>query len=280
MLRVVAWMVGLCAVLVVGDAFGRDKPATAKQAASHLAKVARFYYQQSNYGKAAGRFHDAFKLDKRPEYLFNAARAAQRGAALAEAARDFKACLRLKSNNSVMRRRAQQHLREFERAKASLAKFLPPDDAKEPPPAGAPAKGYSNQGSGVSSVVAADVEDRSGLWPIIGWSGVAVGAIGAGVASWALTRPSSDSVEAAPLSGGDANISRNPRRVGGAPDTGTVDAGASKPTNPWLVAGLITGGVAVAAGLTIALWPRDTQSDVELVALPTGPSSAGFALQF
>ena len=278
MLRAIPWFVSLCVVLVAGDALGRDKPATAKQAASHLAKVARFYYQQSNYGKAAGRFHDAFKLDKRPEYLFNAARAAQRGAALAEAARDFKACLRLKSNNGVMRRRAQQHLREIERARASLAKFLPPDDAKETPPAGAPAKRYPNEVSGVSSVVASDVENRNSLWPIIGWSGVAVGAIGAGVASWALTRPTSDSVEAAPLSGGAANISRSPRRVGGEPDTGTVDA--SKPTNPWLVAGLITGGVAVAAGLTIALWPRDTQSDVELVALPTGPSSAGFALQF
>ncbi len=90
---------------------------TAAKAAMDLA---RFHYSNRDYAQAARLFHQAYGLDPVPEYLFNAARAEQRGFELDDAERDFRTFLALEAISDESRKRAQVHLTEVQETRARL----------------------------------------------------------------------------------------------------------------------------------------------------------------
>lgn len=93
---------------------------TDKAAAMGALKLAKHYYDQGEFKKAAERFREAYAIDANPAFLFNAARAEQRGFMLDEAERDFNAVLAA-SKDDKMRHRAQVHLQEIKAYRAQLS---------------------------------------------------------------------------------------------------------------------------------------------------------------
>jgi len=83
-----------------------------KAAAMAALKVAKHYYKAKEFNKAAERFHEAYRIDPNPAFLFNAARAEMRAFKLNAAEKNFKRYLGLKGIDSEGRRRAKVHLEE------------------------------------------------------------------------------------------------------------------------------------------------------------------------
>jgi tetratricopeptide (TPR) repeat protein len=94
---------------------------SAAEAASGALQLARHHYEKGDYARAAGLFHEAFGIDPVPAYLFNAARAEQRGFLLDEAERDFGRFLGLPGAESAAKARAETHLKEVRETRAQLA---------------------------------------------------------------------------------------------------------------------------------------------------------------
>jgi len=96
-------------------------PAHANEAAAMGAlKLAKHYYDKGDFKKAAERFREAYGIHPNPAFLFNAARAEQRGFMLDDAERDFKEVLK-KSKDKTMRHRAEVHLQEIAAYRKQLA---------------------------------------------------------------------------------------------------------------------------------------------------------------
>jgi len=144
------------------------------KAAMQALSVARFHYKRGEFEQAAVLLHNAYKIQPKAEFLFNAARAEHRAMKLVKAKRHFEQCLTLKDASPKVRRRAQMHIKEIESMKAALAKArreagemarpkTPPVVKKVGPP---PSPSWQKPA---------------------GWAGVGVGAvlIGAGAVVWA-----------------------------------------------------------------------------------------------
>lgn len=95
---------------------------TRRKAALSLLEVAKFYYQSGKFLKAAKGFHEAYAIDPRPEFLFNAARAEHLGMDLDNAATHYRKCLDLKTRNAKLNKRARLYLTQVESTLAALAK--------------------------------------------------------------------------------------------------------------------------------------------------------------
>lgn len=91
------------------------------QAAMAALKVAKHYYDGGQFDKAAERFHEAWKIDQNPAFLFNAARAEMRAFQLDKAEADFNQYLALTGIAGEGRRRAQVHLEEIGAQRKMLA---------------------------------------------------------------------------------------------------------------------------------------------------------------
>lgn len=103
----------------IGLGFGA--PASGNEGAAMGAlKVAKHYYDKGDFEKAALRFHEAYKIHPNPAFLFNAARAEQRGFKLEAAERDFNEVLR-RAKDPKMLKRTRLHLAEIKAYRERLS---------------------------------------------------------------------------------------------------------------------------------------------------------------
>ena len=84
--------------------------------------LAKHYYAQGRFEKAAELFMEAHKLDSRVEFMFNAARAYQRAIKLSKAKDLFNRCVKTKGASPVVIQKASIYLREIQNMERALSK--------------------------------------------------------------------------------------------------------------------------------------------------------------
>ena len=84
--------------------------------------LAKHYYAQGKFEKAAELFMEAYKLDARVEFMFNAARAYQRAIKLTKAKELFNRCVKTKGASAVVKQKASIYLREIQNMERALSK--------------------------------------------------------------------------------------------------------------------------------------------------------------
>ena len=84
--------------------------------------LAKHYYAQGRFQKAAELFMEAHKLDSRVEFMFNAARAYQRAIELSKAKDLFNRCIKTKGASAVVIQKASIYLREIQNMERALSK--------------------------------------------------------------------------------------------------------------------------------------------------------------
>jgi len=84
--------------------------------------LAKHYYAQGKFEKAAELFMEAHKLDSRVEFMFNAARAYQRAIKLSKAKDLFNRCVKTKGASPVVIQKASIYLREIQNMERALSK--------------------------------------------------------------------------------------------------------------------------------------------------------------
>ena len=84
--------------------------------------LAKHYYAQGRFQKAAELFMEAHKLDSRVEFMFNAARAYQRAIELSKAKELFNRCIKTKGASAVVIQKASIYLREIQNMERALSK--------------------------------------------------------------------------------------------------------------------------------------------------------------
>ncbi len=92
-----------------------------RKVALDLLAAAKFYYKKGDFKSAAARFLEAYRIDPRPEYLFNAARSEQRGMQLDKARKHFEELLKLAGLGAQVKSRATMHLQEIKAIQAAIA---------------------------------------------------------------------------------------------------------------------------------------------------------------
>ena len=95
------------------------EPSTVAMQALGLAK---HYYSKGNFEKAAELFMEAYQLDARVEFMFNAARAYQRAIKLDKAKVLFNRCVKTKDAPAVVVEKAKIYLREIDNMEKALSK--------------------------------------------------------------------------------------------------------------------------------------------------------------
>ena len=84
--------------------------------------LAKHYYTQGKFEKAAELFMEAYKLDARVEFMFNAARAYQRAIKLSKAKELFNRCVKTKGASAIVKQKASIYLREIQNMERALSK--------------------------------------------------------------------------------------------------------------------------------------------------------------
>ena len=84
--------------------------------------LAKHYYAQGKFEKAAELFMEAYRLDSRVEFMFNAARAYQRAINLTKAKQLFNRCVKAKDTSPVVVQKATIYLREIQNMEKALSK--------------------------------------------------------------------------------------------------------------------------------------------------------------
>ena len=84
--------------------------------------LAKHYYAQGRFEKAAELFMEAHKLDSRVEFMFNAARAYQRAIKLSKAKELFNRCVKTKGASAIVKQKASIYLREIQNMERALSK--------------------------------------------------------------------------------------------------------------------------------------------------------------
>ena len=82
--------------------------------------LAKHYYSKGQFEKAAELFMEAYQLDARVEFMFNAARAYQRAIKLRRAKALFNRCAKTKDAPAVVVEKANIYLREIENMEKAL----------------------------------------------------------------------------------------------------------------------------------------------------------------
>lgn len=188
-----AWLT--CACLVAALAVPRPTSAadeSAQGAAMSALKLARFHYDKGDFDKAAALFLEAYRIDPKPEFIFNAGRAEQRAMRLDDAERHFRQCLAHDNLEATVDRRVRIHLQEVLTVKKALASAqargaaveapepTTPTSAAAPPPAppGLPPQGLRRPApqrwkmpAGVTLSVVGLATAGLGGWMLNSWSG-------------------------------------------------------------------------------------------------------------
>ena len=111
-------------LFAVGVAAGSPGPCLAESEAATTAlsvlAAAKHYYDKADYDRAAELFHEAYRIDPRPEFLFNAARVEHLGMKLAAAETHYVACLALTGADAQVRDRAGRYLEQVRRTRAAI----------------------------------------------------------------------------------------------------------------------------------------------------------------
>ncbi|MCO4760217.1 MAG: hypothetical protein KC502_01855 [Myxococcales bacterium] len=100
------------------------KPASsaeASKAAMAALSLANHHYKGGRFKKAAKLYHEAYGIDARAAFLFNAARAEMRGFAHVDAKRDFERYMALPTATDKGKQRARLHLSEIEAYQKRMA---------------------------------------------------------------------------------------------------------------------------------------------------------------
>ena len=84
--------------------------------------LAKHYYSKGDFEKAAELFIEAYQIDARVEFMFNAARAYQRAIKLDKAKVLFNRCVKTKDAPAVVVEKAKIYLREIENMEKALSK--------------------------------------------------------------------------------------------------------------------------------------------------------------
>ena len=84
--------------------------------------LAKHYYAQGRFEKAAELFMEAHKLDSRVEFMFNAARVYQRAIKLSKAKELFNRCVKTKGASAIVKQKASIYLREIQNMERALSK--------------------------------------------------------------------------------------------------------------------------------------------------------------
>ncbi len=192
----------ICAALFLTPAMGLSQ--AGEDAALGAHKLATHMYKAGNFAKAAELYHTAFKIDPKPAFLFNAARAEQRVMMLEVAEKHFKQVLALKGVDARTVSRSRMHLQEIETVRKALmaaqakagGKKAPPTDTRTAEPApvsksvdksAAPAAAAPSPAAHKNAEAPATVVTKGGGWKApAGWASVITGGVLAGVGGWLL----------------------------------------------------------------------------------------------
>ena len=143
------------------------------KAAMQALSVARFHYKRGEFLQAAALLHNAYRIQPKVEFLFNAARAEHRAMKLNIAKRHFQHCLKLKDVPEKVSRRATMYIKEIETMQAALAKARKEAGARLPPKPAPPV------------IVKKPAPPPSPAWQKpAGWAGVGLGAVLLGAGTW------------------------------------------------------------------------------------------------
>jgi tetratricopeptide (TPR) repeat protein len=187
-------------------------------AALTILQAANSNYKEKKFVKAAQMYVTAFEVSKNPAYLFNAARAYQRGYRLEDSEALYKRCLTLVNDpQSKVVRRARVHLQEIEEARKALAaaaeagSTAAKDGADEPKASSSqtPATGKGvvadkkvvpalppSSNSRLSVELAADRPTKRPAWKrYVTWGLLGGGGVIAAVAGWTISKAVDDKAE-------------------------------------------------------------------------------------
>ncbi len=137
--------------------------------------LAKHYYAQGKFQKAAELFMEAHKLDSRVEFMFNAARAYQRAIKLPKAKELFNRCVKTKGASAVVIQKASIYLREIQNMERALSRAKNEGNKKvvvvkpilKPKKKTKFKKSNWKQTSGVISLTAAALAGVAGGWLLI-----------------------------------------------------------------------------------------------------------------
>ena len=119
MLLIFAFLASTPAVVLGSQ--GQLLQAEPSKVAMQAIGLAKHYYTQGKFEKAAELFMEAYKLDARVEFMFNAARAYQRAIKLSKAKDLFNRCVKTKGASAIVKQKASIYLREIQNMEKALS---------------------------------------------------------------------------------------------------------------------------------------------------------------
>lgn len=250
------------------------------EAAMAQLKIARLFYKERKFKQAAVAFHQAYSLQERVEFLFNAARSEQRAMQLELAEKHFKACLTAKDAPEAVVRRAKVHIGEIGEMRAALQKAResgkkslkpiatiaadPPPKIDKPAPKRAPIE---------------PVAPPAGTWKsTAGWGTVAAGTVLLGLGGYLAASYSSGQADL------DARLNdRDSNNKVKAIDFRTYDSEqqALNGTAALGTSALVVGAVAAGAGAWMLLTaPKGGGAAKKATLVPMGTRGLAFVVSF
>jgi len=224
--------------------------AAADRAAMGALAMAKHLYKQGKYKKAAAFFRQAYDVKPIPEFLFNAARAEQRGYLLREAERDFLVLLARPNLDATMRRRAKIHLKEVREALAHTTRLK----AEAADARAQASRARANAKQATMDARMRKNAEKSGQWTNrLKWPVLGIGVAALGFGTWSLLNA------AASQSDLDTHID---------PDTGkfrpTITVAEARSQQSSINGGYFTGWVSAGLGaalLGVGTWLLSSESD-------------------
>ena len=250
------------------------------EAAMAQLNIARLFYKENKFKQAAVAFHQAYALQKRVEFLFNAARSEQRAMQLDLAAKHFRECLAVKDAPEAVLHRAKVHLGEIEGMQAALRKARESGqkaaETKKPAETKDPAKTAVT--TKPVEPVKAPAGPPVGAWKTTaGWSSVAAGALLLGVGGYLAASYSSRQQDLdAKIGDRDAND-----KVKGIDfKTYTAEQNSLNTTAALGTTSLVFGVAAAGAGAWMLLTAPSEPAQPNITLAPTGARSMVLSLTF
>lgn len=190
--------VWLVALAPMDHAYARPSDAEREKAALTILQDAKAQYDKGQFGEAAAAFKVAFGMTDNPAYLFNHARAAQRGKQLDVAEKAFEAYLKHARADDKGKRRAKVHLAEIREMKAVLARATVAEAAAKKEAARRAELEKKRKAAAAEAVARKKAEEAAGLgWKrttaLASWG---VGAAGLGVGTWLALSAASERQDA------------------------------------------------------------------------------------
>ena len=258
--------IATCPLGLVGSAHAQPAPGhapVAEDAAMAVLKLARHHYQAGEYAKAAGLFHQAWQIDPKPAFLFNAARAEQRAFQHKKAIADFDKLLQLPGLDAEVAKRSRTHRKE-------CAELLARDQARA-----TPGEAMKGQGTPIvpPAMIAQNETGGAANWPVYaGLGGAAL--LGAGAAVlWAMAagdrQALQDQLNERDASGKTVGTTRADA-LAQSDDISTLEVAAAS----------VAGVALVSAGVGVWLWLRQPAAGGQSARLDVGLGRLALRVDF